>query len=537
MKKILYTSAVAALLLGSVSCSNDFIDVNKNPNEAYNNELSPKERLAAAETTIHSTHAVTLNQFGNLMMNAWTGNIYQYTAPFDDEMKLNVNSSFYDNIWNNYYLGIANFQRIIDTPNGNSSFPGYVGAAKIMKAYYMQTIVDLYNDAPYSEAFKFQSNVTPKYDKGKDIYKDLLKQLDEGLALLNTSTAPTIVATSDPMLKGVVADWVKFGNTVKLKLLVRLSDTTDPEVIAYRDAALNSWPSLSKGFITTSVNINPGYNSGAVAQQNPLYRQWGALSIATQDINANYRLIFATEHIIDNMLGRVPMTAGAIDVRVQRMFYPNVWNAIDDADVTPGFDGFYGLKQGLMSNPSNTGGDYAGLGMKQFLILTASGNFDPATGSKQDGIVMSLSEAEFLQAEAAVVYPTKFSGGQAHFEEGIRQSFTFYGIPSANVANSYINNANLKPNVGWTASTNKIAAIQYQRWIALTNINPTETFIGYTKTGFPVTPMPVGATMPTKPTRLIYPQSEYVANSGNVPNMVKSDAFSKTNSFAPFWLK
>ncbi|MBO9692929.1 SusD/RagB family nutrient-binding outer membrane lipoprotein [Chryseobacterium sp.] len=529
MKKILYTSAVAALLLSSASCSNDFIDVNHNDNEVYNSELSPKERLAAAETTLHATHATTLNQFGNLMMNAWTGNIYQYTAPFDDEMKMNVNSTFYNEIWDNYYIGIGNLQRIIDTPNANAVYPGYVAAAKIMKAYYMQTIVDLYNDVPYSKAFNFQGNVTPKYDKGKDIYQALLKELDEALVLFNTTTPPTILASSDVMFKGVTDDWIKFGNTVKLKMLVRLSGTTDSSVTAYRDSAMNTWPTLSKGFITTSAIINPGYSSAATAQQNPLYRNFGLVDISNQ-LNANYRLVLASANIVDHMMGRASLTSGVIDSRIQNMFRANVWAVLEGAQITSGFTGYYGLQQGLTSNSNNKGGDYAGLGAKQFLITNSS------DGSKQDGIVMSLAEAELLQSEAAVLYPAKFSDGQTHFEAGIKASFTFYGLSDAS-ANTYITNSNTKANVGWGASTNKIAAIQYQRWIALTNINPTETFISYTKTGFPDTPMPVGATTATRPVRLIYPQSEYVANSANVPNMIKIDAFSKTNQYAPFWLK
>ncbi|MDR2237789.1 MAG: SusD/RagB family nutrient-binding outer membrane lipoprotein [Chryseobacterium sp.] len=536
MKKILYTSVMAVLLLSSASCSNDFIDVNRNENEAYNSELSPKERLAAAETTLHATHAVTLNRFGNLMMNAWTGNIYQYTAPFDDEMKMNVNSTFYDNIWDNYYNGIGNLQRIIDTPGANTLYPGYAAAAKIMKAYYMQTIVDLYNDVPYSEAFKFQGNVTPKYDKGKDVYNALLKEVDEALILLSNVPANAIVSSSDVMFKGSVNDWVKFGNTVKLKMLVRLSGVTDSSVIAYRDAAMNTWPTLSKGFITASAIINPGYSKASVAQQNPLYRNYGAVSLASGEINANYRLVLASAHIVDNMMGRTTLTSEVVDSRIENMFYANVWNYLEEAELTSNdFEGFFGLPQGTTSNPSNTVGDYTGLGLKQFLFLDANGNPSLAEGSKQDGIVMSLAEAELLQSEAAVVYPAKFSNGQVHFEAGIKASFSFYGVSAA--ADHYISEINTKPNVGWNASTNKIAAIQYQRWIALTNINPTETFISYTKTGFPVLPMPLGATTATRPVRLIYPQSEYVANSSNVLNMAKSDAFSKTNQFAPFWLK
>lgn len=533
MKKIILSSLLVTALIGLNSCS-DYLDVNENPNEAYNDQLSPKERLAAAETTLHATHSVTLNRFGNLMMNAWAGNIYQYTAPFDDEMKMNVSSTFYNGIWDNYYVGIANLQSIIDTKNAEDQYPSHVAAAKVLKAFYMQTIVDLYNDAPYTEAFKLQSNVNPRYDKGKDIYKALIKEVDDAMVLFAKNGA--IAGNQDPMFAGDLAKWRQFGNLVKLKLIVRLSKTTDPEVIAYRDAALATLPSANgsafsdyvSSTLTDNFTIQPGYNSGNTTQQNPLYRSYGVLVIGNE-INANYRLVLGSAHIIDNLMGRATRTNGLIDTRIARMFYANVWNALEDAEITSGFSGFYGMPQGTNNNPSNTVGDYAGLGVKQFLITNL------ATGSSQSGIVMSNAEAQFLLSEAAIVYPSKFSGAQTFFNNGISASFQFYGYTAAQ-ANSYINNSNTRANVGWAASTDKVAAIQYQRWIALTNINPTETYIGYTKTGYPVTPMPLNASTTTRPLRLIYPQSEYVANSANVPNMVKSDAFT-LNQYSPFWLK
>ncbi|MFC3159371.1 SusD/RagB family nutrient-binding outer membrane lipoprotein [Chryseobacterium arachidis] len=502
-----------------------------------------KERLAAAETTLYSTQAVTLNRFGNLMMNAWAGNIYQYTAPFDDEMKMNVSSTFYSGIWDNYYIGIANLQSIINTKDASVQYPSHVAAAKILKAYYMQTIVDLYNDAPYSEAFQLQSNVSPKYDKGKDIYKALINEVDEAFVLLAKNA--TITANQDPMFAGSLAKWGQFGNLVKLKLLVRLSKSTDPEVIAYRNAALATLPNANAAVptevvkyipasLTEDFTIQPGYNSGNATQQNPLYRNYGVLVIGNE-INANYRLIFGSANIVDNMMGRVSRTTGLVDSRIARMFQANVWSALEDADVTPGFEGYYGIPQGTNNNPSNTVGDYVGLGQKNFLVLNSAGQLSLSLGSSQAGIVMSNAEAQFLLAEAAVVFPSKFTGAQTFFNNGISSSFLYYGL-TATQATTYINNSNLRANVGWNATTDKIAAIQYQRWIALTNINPTETFIGYTKTGYPVTPMPLNASTSTRPLRLIYPQSEYVANSANVPNLVKSDAFS-LNQYSPFWLK
>lgn len=531
MKKIfLNTSIALAAFLTFSSCSQDFLDVNHNPNEAYNNQLTPKERLAAAETTLYSTQAIIVNRFGNLMMNAWSGNVHYYASPFSDEFSMKADSNFYNEIWDNYYNGIANYQAIIDTKNASLDYPHHVAIAKIMKAYYMGYIVDLYNDAPYSEAFKGLSNPTPKYDKGADIYKNLVLELNDALVLLTKTpvAANVVAANQDPILAGVMTDWKKMALTVKLRLLVRQSKCTDNNVKTFVASELASMPTNTAEYVTSDVKINPGYSNASTAQQNPFYRAYGLVDINTGDYSANYRLVFGSEHIIDNLMGRTTSTSGLVDSRVSKMFLENgVANYLVVPDPTTA--GYYGVKQGAQKDPSRVEADYATLGSTMYYR-------GGSTGSAQNGYVLTAAESKLLQSEAGISFPTSgfASNAQARFNEGVAASFTFYGLSSASAA--YLASADSKPNVGWTASADKLAAIQYQRWIALTSINPLETYIDYTKTGYPVTPMPLGSYKPTRPLRLMYPQSEYIANSANVPTMSLDDVFT-LNQYSPFWLK
>jgi hypothetical protein len=75
----------------------------------------------------------------------------------------------------------------------------------------------------------------------------------------------------------------------------------------------------------------------------------------------------------------------------------------------------------------------------------------------------------------------------------------------------------------------------YQKWVALMGINAIESYIDYTRTGFPLTPLSSNAAQTRKPYRLVYPVSEYVANSANVPSMSPTDPFVK-NTLTPFWV-
>ncbi|WP_449401397.1 SusD/RagB family nutrient-binding outer membrane lipoprotein [Chryseobacterium wanjuense] len=168
-----------------------------------------------------------------------------------------------------------------------------------------------------------------------------------------------------------------------------------------------------------------------------------------------------------------------------------------------------------------------------------SGNFSGAAGlslvsGNRGGVIMSLAESKFLQAEAAVRYPSIFTGGQAAFNAGVVASGVWIGATTTQM-NTYVTQITSRAGLGWTGTdAQKIEAIMTQKWLALTNINPTEMFIEYNRTGFPVTPLATSAVMPNKPYRLIYPVSEYVGNSANVPNITSAEAFTK-NSKTPFW--
>ncbi|MCE3076673.1 SusD/RagB family nutrient-binding outer membrane lipoprotein [Chryseobacterium gwangjuense] len=528
MKKILIPVFGATLLFFN-SCSNDYIDVNNDPNNAYNNQLTPKNRLAAAETTIYATQAVTMNRFGNLMMNAWAGNIYRYASPFSEEYQMIANSTFYNEIWDNLYLGVSNYQDIIDSPVA-AQYPHHVAIAKIMKAYYMQMIVDLYNNVPYTQAFKAQNNLHPKYDQGKDVYKGLMDELNQALVLLNQTPANSsfaVATTEDPIFSGTMNSWKQMANTVKLKMLVRLSNTTDAGVKAWRDAELTAMAPLTSStanFISADVRIQPGYLA-ASGLQNPYYGSYSYINLAGNDYGTNFQLVVGSEHMINTMKGT---STGVVDTRMLRLF---VANGLGAGNISVG--NYKGQPQGGGQIIGDDESDYATLG----LFGTLWGTANPTTGSSAAGYVLPLSEVRFLQAEAATVYPTTMAfNAQTVFNDGITQSFTTFGNTAAQ-ATAYLAAIAAKPGMGWAASTNKIEAIQYQKWIALTNLNPTETYISSTKTGYPVLPMPIGSYKTLRPKRLMYPQSEYISNSANVPTPSIDQMYDATNQYAPFWLK
>lgn len=502
MKKILFILSAASISL--TSCA---LDDNINPNEPVLNQTSPIQLLSAAETTTYDAQTTDIMALSNVWLNCWAGNEYYFAAPLNTEYQMNITTGFRNGIWNHNYLAMGNLANIVKHEKG-AEYPHHVAIAKILLANSMQYMVDFYGDVPYSEAFLRIDNSTPKYDKGEDVYKALVIQLNEAIASLDAS-AKYKVGAEDVIFGGDTTEWKKLANTLKLRLLLRQSKVTDATIRTFVDAQLQSLSGAS--FITDDVTINPGYSAATEAQQNPLIREYGWKIYDDSAINTyGYRYIGdLSDHFAKLLVGTDANTTGVTDARGTIM-YRSVAGTLK------------GIIQGGGKVPGATEASFSRLRWKYY-------NYSSET-SGMDGYIMLKSESDFLQAEAAELYPAWFSNAQTHYTDGVTASFEFFG---ASGASTYLANLSTKP-YGWNGSKGHIAAIQYQRMVALNLVKPQETYINYLKTGFPETPNALTAIYPNKPYRLLYPSSEYVANSANVPNISAADAFVK-NQYTPFW--
>ena len=132
-----------------------------------------------------------------------------------------------DYLWNAWFPQLTNFKQVDSLARREKSLnTSYQGIGKVGKVWLFSMLTDIYGDIPYSHALEGdQQNVIPVFDRQKDIYLDMFKQLEEANTLLAPGTA--IVATSDPVYKGDIAKWRKFANSLYLRLLLRVSNRTD----------------------------------------------------------------------------------------------------------------------------------------------------------------------------------------------------------------------------------------------------------------------------------------------------------------------
>ena len=497
MKKIKLILPLIAFTL--FSCDN-YLDVNDSPNNPSAEQITPNLSLSGVQNNSYRVLVQRMNELGNVFMNNWGANVNSFTGGYAEEFGITMSNNFYEDIWNNLYRNTYEFSNIINHPSAD--YDNHKAIAKIMKSFYFQYLVDIYGDIPYSEAHQGVNNVTPAYDDDQAIYRDLIVQLDSAIDMINNAPSNTVaVGSEDIMLGGDMNAWVKFANTLKLRILLR--EATKAETDAATATYLNDqFAALDQNFVDENITINPGYSNASNAQQNP----WMNLMVNLDEETITYRTAYNFRRASNYIAGK--LNNNPVDPRRGRLF-----TLIGGSVV--------GVLQGDSSQPTGTAPlDISKLGPG--LVIN----------SAQDGYVMLLAESLLLQGEAAERgYIT--GDPQALFDAAVVASCLQLGVTQAN-ADTYVTNVNAVDGKGYTASTNKIEAIMYQKSIALNGINGLEAWIEYTRTGLiDNIPMPMPGASPTgkKPLRLMYPTSELASNSANVPAQSVNDVFTT----GPFW--
>jgi hypothetical protein len=211
-RKYLIYSFTVVLLVTATGCKK-FLDVNKNVNNPTPSSVGLPLVLSAAERNIANNLAL-----GSTLGNTMALYTHQVTGRIAAD-RYGAGASG----WNELYSAISNLNVIIKRAPDESRFV-YAGIAKILKAYTVSMMVDIWGDIPFSEYDQFEEGISqPKFDKGSEIYPQLFALLEEGIADINNPTFnPTKPGIDDYIYKGNTANWIKAANTIKLKLYTQV---------------------------------------------------------------------------------------------------------------------------------------------------------------------------------------------------------------------------------------------------------------------------------------------------------------------------
>ena len=488
MKKILIAALGAGLLLGS--CTKDFEEINKNPNV-------PEDYLTYA--LFNGSNQALMNnvrRYDNMkQMRVWM----QYAAQpiYTKESRYLLDPNGPSSIYYEAYKRAMDYKTIIDLntdPKTKELVAAYgknvnqIAAARIMMTYCFSLLVQSFGDVPYYSALdpdnpKFQAlqtdtYVTPVFASQKDIYLDILKELDQAVSEIDTSTST--VFTEGDLLFGTPAKMKKFANSLRLRIANHL-----------KGASATVLGTDLKQRVTDIINH---YTAG---NDSELLEEGERVEIPFED-NYTYPNPIYYDYYVGNRVDYVPSSnfvklltgnnkkandrglGFPVDPRMEKYFAPvglgkwDVYNGYTlnqtaPIDTTKYVGMPYGMQEGLTSDQYK-GGEGVSLFSKEILTATASEVF------------MDYSEICFILSEIRGWDNTLYRKGvEASLDRwgvtGTRKSDFMTALPAANEEN-----------------------VLTQKYISL-YMDPDEAWVEYRRTGYPKTLIQVGERV-----RAIYPE-------------------------------
>ena len=487
-KNIAYLATGAFLLLHSSSCTKDFDRINTPPTSVTKVDPSLLIARILRDGTFQESGELPNNKFGSWVQHWAGGPVVPVSRYFEGPENL---------IWSQHFVLLRNIIQIKDELKGLENDPAgrsKLAIAEIYEVFLYQRLTDLFGDIPFSEVTQSNAaiNRTPKFDKQEDIYPALIKRLDNSLAKLTAGDAS--YGTADFFYNGNVDKWKKFGNSLKLRLGMRLRyakpDLAEETVKAAMTASYGLLASNSDNAAVAT------FNNAQAENQNPILRQ---------STTGSADLRYLANTLVDKLKGyndpRLPVLAQAVILNGVST-YQGIGVALTDDQ----------LSQLIRSN-------YSTPNKATWFSLT----FSPIPS-----YAMTYADISFYKAEAALLgWGANAADAQELFVEGVKAAFALAPYNLSSIPASYTQNVLSFAGLNDAQKMEKIAT---QKWIQLFGRNM-EAFAEWRRTGYPVlNPGPnQGSTNGQIPRRGIYASEESDLNKANykeaVARMSNGDSF------------
>lgn len=455
------------------SCTNDFEEVNRNPNAA---EIVTADLLLTG---------IERDMIGTMLGEAWgIGNVViQHTAKNQF-----VNEDRYlwgelNSVWNAVFDNMRDVQAMIDLAekNGDSN---YRGVALILRSWMFSLATDCYGDIPYSEAIQAKSGGVyyPKYDSQEDVYNGILADLEEA----NTLLASALNVKGDLIYGGDVSKWRKLANGLRVRYLMRISDQVD---VSDELESIVSNPTANPLFEGGAENWNKDNAVYTFLANSP--DQFPLFSTRIGSFN-EFR---ASKTMMDKLLA-------LNDNRYKIFFRPTPET---EATSSTADDVYVGIPNGL-----DDVGALTYNGGPQFQSRIGSLFYEQANTlvglTIAKGVIMTYAELQFTLAEAREKGLIATGDPATYYSNGINASFSFYGITPDP---TYFT----QTDVQYTGTLEeKLSKIGTQKWISF-YFQGLEAWFDWRRTGYPaLTPSVSNQNDDRIPVRFIYPIIEQSLN-------------------------
>jgi len=511
-------------LLTIVSCDDELVEINENPNGVEPSMVDPNLLISSVMTGLatsttsrgYSGDTGAASQF--IQKDSWSSNRYDWDT---------------GSIWSSNY-NLLRTNKVANERAVELGLPFHEGVTLILKSMLFGNLTDYYGDIPYSEALNGSDleGERPAYDTQETVYRGIISDLETASSLLSASNYEGVVESQDLFYGGDASKWQKLANSLALRYYMRLSeklpafaqagitstltkpliDNIDEELVLSYIGGIDdqSWPSSGQfGSASEFYRVKPCTTMSDKLKEldDPRISVWFApVAVPTKVVPAdevpgggdmvesegvryineesleanNYAIYSADTYAADVQEGKKLIDTSSVYVGL-----PVAVSSIDPYEYNLNTEGSRGGTNSYVSrmnevfNQKDDGGDL----LKSRLL--------------------SYAEVSFLKAEAAL--RGWGSDAEGNYLEGIRASLEVWGL--GDDYDSYITNEGV-------TFEGTLEQIIEQKWIA-NMFNGDEAYMDWRRTGLPDLSAGPFAREDVMPLRFTYPDDEINNNSVN----------------------
>ncbi len=494
-------------------CIGDFEAINRNPNEATDEELQREGYKIRTNIRGLQNLVVPVQEHQYQFNESLTGNSFAgYMEATPDGWRTKFSTFNPSADWLRWPFVVVMqetypfFRGVIN----NTEDEVAIALAKIFRVGIMHRVTDTYGPIPYSKVMEgSQESLTVGYDSQEAVYMKMFEELDEALAVLvaNRQLPADAFSKFDNVYSGDIVKWIKYTNSLKLRMAMRLS------YVAEQTARTKASEAIAAGVIEVNAD-----NAAMHAPENRvalIYNDWG-----------------------DHRMGAdiISYMNGFEDPRRAMMFTEGMWNKQA---------GYYGMRIG--TDPSN----------KADMVSVYS---NQKVSSTSPYLWFNASEATFLRAEWELRWGS-METARSLYESAIKLSFEERGAAGAD---SYVSST-AKPakyvdpmdnysadepasdiTVAWedtgddVSKERNLERIITQKWIAIFPLG-VEAWSEHRRTGYPKLLPAIenksGGSVDSRYglRRLPYPAEEYTENPVHLQEAIRMLGGRDTGGTRVWW--
>lgn len=373
-----------------MGCTEDFVEINTDP-AAVNEPTAGALFNPILQNPIRN-YQRNINLYPDFFAQYWGNIVSGFESP-----RYEYVDGWIGNMWREFYTETLAEANTMNDLYGED--PAYVNALAQLEIWMCSEwarMAQIYGDIPYFEAGKGESvPFTPE----QEMYYDLFDRLDAAVKAINSDDTSQFAYGANDLLFGSDAEkWKRFGNSIRLRLAMRLS---------------NIDPAKARAEAAAAIDLGVMNSNNDVAQI-PIWGDGGFYDYLNVISN-----IYVNIRVSETFTNYLYSETGFEDPRASK------WLAYDESSPLADSGEFRGVTNGLDIVPEDA---------VQFATMKTESFGGEYPGFVGDGgsiglymPIMFYSEVLFLQAEAAL---RGWIPGDANalYLEGIQASMNIVGV-------------------------------------------------------------------------------------------------------------